>query len=334
MGVTSARKLLVGSRLLLSNLIKMNKFVAYSCLAAAVTYGAPQPEADAHLGYGLGLAAPLAHPAPVAVAPATITKKIVTPKCVLAFEEIETQNCVPKVDKVCDTEDVEQQSITFEKECKEVPSKVCGPAAAVHPYGIIKREADAEAEAWHGAGVLGAGVLGHGAGVLGAPAIAAAAPAIGAGVLGYGAGVLGAPAIAAAPAAIHAAPAVALAPAAVATSHVSIKSDCREITKEVCTNTPKTVSKTVPITSCHLKQSVACEKVVKKIPKQESRTSRLRLLSLLLPLLCTLLQWPHLYTPLLLSTPPLLLPLSTLLQLLPSLVPDTLGKQWQPPGKS
>merc|ERR1712226_53118 len=255
MGVTSARKLLVGSRLLLSNLIKMNKFVAYSCLAAAVTYGAPQPEADAHLGYGLGLAAPLAHPAPVAVAPATITKKIVTPKCVLAFEEIETQNCVPKVDKVCDTEDVEQQSITFEKECKEVTSKVCGPAAAVHPYGIIKREADAEAEAWHGAGVLGAGVLGHGAGVLGAPAI-------GAGVLGYGAGVLGAPAIAAAPA-------VAVAPAALATSHVSIKSDCREITKEVCTNTPKTVSKTVPITSCHLKQSVACEKVVKKIPKQE-----------------------------------------------------------------
>merc|ERR1712121_413000 len=233
MGVTSARKLLVGSRLLLSNSIKMNKFVAYSCLAAAVTYGAPQPEADAHLGYGLGLAAPLAHPAPVAVAPATITKKIVTPKCVLAFEEIETQNCVPKVDKVCDTEDVEQQSITFEKECKEVTSKVCGPAAAVHPYGIIKREAEAEAEAWHGAGVLG-----------------------------YGAGVIGAPAIAAAPA-------VAVAPAAVATSHVSIKSDCREITNEGCTNTPKTVSKTVPITSCHLKQSVACEKVVKKIPKQE-----------------------------------------------------------------
>merc|ERR1712241_1217239 len=59
------------------------------------------------------------------------------------------------------------------------------------------------------------------------------------------------------------------APAAVATSHVSIKSDCREITKEVCTNTPKTVTKTVPITSCHLKQSVACEKVLKKIPKQE-----------------------------------------------------------------
>ena len=51
-----------------------------------------------------------------------------------------------KVDRVCDTEDVEQQSITFEKECKEVTSKVCGPAAAVHPYGIIKREAEAEAE--------------------------------------------------------------------------------------------------------------------------------------------------------------------------------------------
>merc|ERR1712025_823869 len=72
----------------------------------------------------------------------------------------------------------------------------------------------------------------------------------------------------------------------------------------------------------------------RRSPSRSARTSRLRLLSLLLPLLCTLLQLPQLCTPLLMGTPLLLLPPSTLLQLLPSLVPDTLGKQWQPPGKS
>merc|ERR1712168_1226633 len=33
-------------------------------------------------------------------------------------------------------------------------------------------------------------------------------------------------------------------------------------------NTPKTVSKTVPVTQCHLKQTVDCHEVVKKIPKK------------------------------------------------------------------
>merc|ERR1719481_842167 len=151
--------------------------------------------------WGIGYGAPLAA-AHVAVAPAPAAVTITTPKCTLTYEEIETQNCVPKVENVCDTVDVEQESITFEKECKDVTSKVCGPNAGAIP--IIKREA--EAEPW-------LGLAGH---AIGAPYV-------------------------------HHAPALApaLAPAALAHGYATIKSDCREVTKEVCVNTPKKISKAV-----------------------------------------------------------------------------------------
>ena len=90
-----------------------------------------------------------------------------------------------------------------------------------------------QAEAWHGAG------LGYGARA----------------GYGYGASYV---AHAAAP----------VAKVAKATSHVTIKSDCREVTKEVCVNTPKKVTKTVPVTSCHVEQDVVCTPVTKKIPKK------------------------------------------------------------------
>merc|ERR1712133_184422 len=191
--------------------ITMNKFVAYSCLAA-VACAAPSADADA---WGIGYGAPLAA-APVAVAPAPAAVTITTPKCTLTYEEMETQNCVPKVENVCDTVDVEQESITFEKECKDVTSKVCGPNAGAIP--IIKREA--EAEPW-------LGLAGH---AIGAPYV-------------------------------HHAPAL-------AHGYATIKSDCREVTKEVCVNTPKKISKSVPITTCKLVQSVDCTPVVSKVPKQ------------------------------------------------------------------
>merc|ERR1719175_217719 len=203
----------------------MNKFVAYSCLAA-VACAAPSADADAWgIGYGAPLAAAPLAAAPVAVAPAPAAVTITTPKCTLTYEEIETQNCVPKVENVCDTVDVEQESITFEKECKDVTSKVCGPNAGAIP--IIKREA--EAEPW-------LGLAGH---AIGAPYV-------------------------------HHAPALApaLAPAALAHGYATIKSDCREVTKEVCVNTPKKISKSVPITTCKVVQSVDCTPVVSKVPKQ------------------------------------------------------------------
>jgi len=228
----------------------MYKFVAYSCMAATVAYATPSPTADAEawhgaglgystgLGYGAGLgySAGLAHAPAVAVARPvikTVTKTVTTPKCSVTYETIESQNCVPKSEKVCDTKEVEQESVTYEKECKEVTSKACGPQSY---GGIIKREA--EADAWHGAS------LGYGARAgLGYGARAG---------LGYGASYAAAP----------------VAKVAKATSHVTIKSDCREVTKEVCVNTPKKVTKTVPVTSCHTEQDVVCTPVTKKIPKK------------------------------------------------------------------
>merc|ERR1712228_578119 len=107
------------------------------------------------------------------------------PKCSITFEEIESESCIPKAEKVCDTKDVEQAVVKLEKECKDVTAKVCAPA--------IKHKREAEA-------------FGP---VLGGP-------------LGY----------------------------------ATIKTDCREVTK------------TVPVTSCHIKQSVDCKPVKSKIPKQ------------------------------------------------------------------
>merc|ERR1711974_413506 len=47
-----------------------------------------------------------------------------------------------------------------------------------------------------------------------------------------------------------------------------IKTDCREVTKQVCVPKPNKVTKTVPVTSCHIKQSVDCTPVKSKIPKR------------------------------------------------------------------
>merc|ERR1712240_965941 len=193
MGVTSARSLLVGS---IRFTFRMNKFVAYSCLAAAVAYGAPEAS---YGGYGAGIAHGIA--APAIHAPATITKTVTTPKCTVTYETIETQNCTPRTEKECNTE---------------------------------------EAEASHGYGGYGAGIA-HGAGIYGG---------------GYGA-------------AIHAAPAVKVQAVAKATSEVTVKSDCREVTKEICTNTPKKTSTKKPVTTCKNIQKVDCKMITKRIPNKK-----------------------------------------------------------------
>merc|ERR1712180_429654 len=131
----------------------MLKFVALTCLLAAAALAAPSGK--------------------------ELTVKV--PKCSITFEEIESESCIPKLEKVC----------------KDVPAKVCAPA--------IKHKREAEA-------------FGP---VLGGP-------------LGY----------------------------------ATIKTDCREVTKQVCVPKPNKVTKTVPVTSCHIKQSVDCKPVKSKIPKQ------------------------------------------------------------------
>merc|ERR1711962_1136040 len=223
---TSARLLLVGS---IQFTFRMNKFVAYSCLAAAVAYGAPEAS---YGGYGTGIVHGIA--APAIHAPATITKTVTTPKCTVTYETIETQNCTPRTEKECNTVEVEQEHVEYERDCKETTSKVCGPSRHI---GVIKREAS-----------YGGGYGGYGAGI-----------AHGAGIYGHGYGA----------AAVHPVPAVKVQAVAKATSEVSIKSDCREVTKEICTNTPKKTSKKVPVTTCKNIQKVDCKMVTKRIPNKQ-----------------------------------------------------------------
>ena len=225
-------------------------------MAAAVAYGAPEAS---YGGYGAGIAHGIA--APAIHAPATITKTVTTPKCTVTYETIETQNCTPRVrflaclswnsghfiastitykiyfqtEKECNTEEVEQESVTYERSCKETTSKVCGPSRKLG-YGVHKREAEAS----HGYGGYGAGIA-HGAGIYGG---------------GYGA-------------AIHAAPAVKVQAVAKATSEVTVKSDCREVTKEICTNTPKKTSTKKPVTTCKNIQKVDCKMITKRIPNKK-----------------------------------------------------------------
>merc|ERR1711923_414200 len=64
----------------------------------------------------------------------------VHPTCEHGVDTLEVQTCAPRVEKVCMTDDVMSQEITYEKRCKDVVSKTCSPI-------IVKRSADAEPEA-------------------------------------------------------------------------------------------------------------------------------------------------------------------------------------------
>jgi hypothetical protein len=237
----------------------MYKFISYSCMAAAVAYAAPSPSAEAEAGYGSyggyghggaiggygGYAAParVAHVAAPAVKVTQHTATVTRPKCTVTYEEIETQNCVPKTEKECDTKEVEQETVTYEKECKEVTSKDCQPGH-VFKHGIIKRES----EAGYGAGIYGHSTSGYG-GAYGGYSTGYATPTAHA---------------------VHVAPKVTKGYSG--TGYTTVKSDCREVTKEVCVNTPKKTTKTVPVTNCNSKQTVSCHKVTKKIPKKNCET--------------------------------------------------------------
>jgi len=246
----------------------MMKFVALSCALVAATANA-LPAADP--GYG------------------TVTGTVRKIKCSGEYEEIETQSCVPKKENVCEEKEVDQDILTFKKDCKEVTSKDCKPERVIY-----KREAEAF---YGGLGYGGYGGLGYG----GYGGYAAAAPA----VHGYAAPAAGYAALTAAPhqagkydvapatKAYDAAPAALATHAAVSpvvSDHVdtlstedkvvlpgdadpktvvTIKSDCREVTKEVCVDTPQKESKKVKVETCHVKQTVDCKMIKKRIPKKD-----------------------------------------------------------------
>jgi len=107
----------------------MFKLFALSALAS-VAVAAPDPQvlvAD-------GVAA--AHVAPVVGA--------VPPNCAIEYESIPTKTCTPRAETVCDTIDIDHHVIEYSEICKDVTSKHC---PAPYHHGLVKREAEAEAEA-------------------------------------------------------------------------------------------------------------------------------------------------------------------------------------------
>jgi len=210
----------------------MNKFFGILCLVAAA-YAAPSAEADAeadpqfyagHLGVAGHLAA-----APV-VEP--IAYHAAAPSCVVTQEILVTQTCTPRAENVCTTQEVITEEIEYEKICKDVVDTLCDHAHAGYAGHIVKREADAEAEA----DAQFYGYAGH----------AAIAP------LAH-----------AAPIAHHVAPvAHAVAHSAVAT----VRHACREVTTTHCVDNPKVKVVPVEVEHCHTITKVDCADVENAFP--------------------------------------------------------------------
>merc|ERR1712086_250903 len=133
-------------------LIMIAKITLVSCLAA-LAMAAPEPQ----LGYGLGYGGGVVSSVPAACTPST--------------EEIEIQSCAPTAETICSTADVVSEEITYEKRCATVVNKHCahiGHAGLGYAHAglvghVVKREADAEADAQ----VFGYGGLHHGLGYAG-----------------------------------------------------------------------------------------------------------------------------------------------------------------------
>jgi hypothetical protein len=168
----------------------LSKVLFFSCLLA-VSYAAPTADAEAEaeaeadpqllLGGGLVGAGLLGAPAvaaglgavaaPYGLAAAAIPGPVpaplaVAPNCAIEHEELVTQVCTPRAETVCETKEVIAQTVEYEKLCKEVTSKHCANLGS--PVSVVKREAEADAEAdpWYG-------YAGHAVGYAHVPAVVA-----------------------------------------------------------------------------------------------------------------------------------------------------------------
>jgi len=122
----------------------MFKFVALSALSAAALAA---PSADPQVVVG-GVPQVAALPA-----------GILAPNCKIEYEEIEVQNCVPKPNRVCDTKELKNEGIEYERVCKDVVSKHCaGGHAAPYTHLLAKREAEADPQFPYVAAPLAAAV--------------------------------------------------------------------------------------------------------------------------------------------------------------------------------
>ena len=75
-----------------------------------------------------------------------VAQTVIAPNCEIQYEEIEVQECTPRVEEVCETKDVVSQSVKYKKICKEIVENECASIVGhsshdVH-HGVGKREAE------------------------------------------------------------------------------------------------------------------------------------------------------------------------------------------------
>jgi hypothetical protein len=121
---------------MLFNITLIFQFFGVLFLAAA-TMAAPAADAEAD-------------PQLLAAAPYVAAA---APNCVVENEVLTTQTCTPVAENVCTTETVATEEIEYEKVCKDVVDVLCDAPAVVPTAHLVKREAEADADAqWLGYG--------------------------------------------------------------------------------------------------------------------------------------------------------------------------------------
>ncbi len=233
------------------------------CLVAALVQGAPAPDDDVAT-IPAAPANPETLPALVPGTPVTLPLPIggqpvatlpgllnpvqtlpapveVKPSCRVVTETIESQSCTPRPERLCETKQVVNQHITYEKKCKDVVSRHCGPVAA--PIGttvlLKKREAEAESNPDAEADPQ----------IYGVPAVGVPAAV----------GVAGVPAVQT----VH----VAAPQPVVTTTTTKVAQTCQEVTQQHCVDNPVPVEQLTPVEQCTTVQKVDCVPIVQEIPK-------------------------------------------------------------------
>jgi len=101
----------------------------------------------------VALAAPKADPQLLGAV--TLPGAALPSNCAIEYEEIETSKCTPRANRVCDTKELRQEGVKYERVCKDIVNKVCHPG-----HFLAKREAEPEADAqflgYHGAPLVAA----------------------------------------------------------------------------------------------------------------------------------------------------------------------------------
>lgn len=109
-------------------------------------HGGVHPCGTPGIPCGPAVVAPAVGPAvvgPAVVAPAVVAPALAS-NCEIQTEDLVTQVCTPKVERVCVTKEVIAQHVDYEKVCKEVESRHCAaaPLPALAGHVLAKRDAD------------------------------------------------------------------------------------------------------------------------------------------------------------------------------------------------